>query len=56
MIKVLLADDHNIVRAGLRRIVEDSDDMEVVAEAEDGKTSCDQVEKGFAPSPFHSTH
>ncbi len=37
MIKVLLADDHDIVRAGLRHIVEDSGDMEVVAEAADGR-------------------
>ncbi len=35
-IRVLLADDHSIVRAGLRRIVEDSEDMEVIAEASDG--------------------
>ena len=33
MIKVLLADDHSIVREGLRRIVEESGDMEVIAEA-----------------------
>ena len=37
MIKVLLADDHSIVRAGLRRIVEEGGDMEVIAEAADGK-------------------
>jgi DNA-binding NarL/FixJ family response regulator len=36
MIKVLLADDHSIVRAGLRRIIEESGDMEVIAEAADG--------------------
>ncbi len=36
-IKVLLADDHSLVRAGLRRIVEDSGHMEVVAEAADGR-------------------
>jgi two-component system invasion response regulator UvrY len=36
LIKVLLADDHSIVRAGLRRIVEESGEMEVVAEAADG--------------------
>lgn len=36
MIKVLLADDHSIVRAGLRRIIEDSGEMEVIAEAADG--------------------
>jgi DNA-binding NarL/FixJ family response regulator len=37
MIKVLLADDHDIVRAGLRHIVEEISDMEVVAEAADGR-------------------
>ena len=37
MIKVLLADDHSIVRAGLRRIVEESGEMQVVAEASDGR-------------------
>jgi len=37
MIRVLLADDHSIVRAGLRRIVEESGDMEVIAEASDGR-------------------
>ena len=33
MIRVLLADDHSIVRAALARIVGDSGDIEVVAEA-----------------------
>jgi len=37
MIRVLLADDHAIVRAGLARIVEESGDIEVVAEASDGR-------------------
>ncbi|MDJ0782954.1 MAG: response regulator transcription factor [Desulfosarcinaceae bacterium] len=37
MIRVLLADDHSIVRAGLRRIVEESEDMTVVNEAADGR-------------------
>ncbi|MFZ0134615.1 MAG: hypothetical protein WAK95_18915, partial [Desulfobacterales bacterium] len=37
MIKVLLADDHSIVRAGLRRLIEESGDMEVVAESADGR-------------------
>lgn len=37
MIRVLLADDHGIVREGLRRIVEESGDMDVVAEAADGR-------------------
>ena len=43
MIKVLLADDHSIVRAGLRRVVEDSGDMVVVAEAADGHEAIQQA-------------
>ncbi len=35
-IRVVLADDHGIVRAGLRALLETQPDMEVVAEAEDG--------------------
>lgn len=35
-IKVLLADDHTIVRQGLRSLLEKEDDIMVVAEAEDG--------------------
>ncbi len=45
MIKVLLADDHSIVRAGLRRIVEESGDMEVIAEAADGREAIRLVRK-----------
>ena len=37
MIRVLLADDHSIVRDGLRRIIEDTEDIQVVAEASDGR-------------------
>ncbi len=36
-IRVLLADDHKIVRAGIRAILEQAGDIEVVAEAEDGE-------------------
>jgi DNA-binding NarL/FixJ family response regulator len=35
-VRILLADDHTLVRAGLRRILEDEVDFTVVAEAEDG--------------------
>jgi len=45
MIRVLLADDHSIVRAGLRRLVDESKDMEVIAEAADGGNAIQQVHK-----------
>jgi DNA-binding NarL/FixJ family response regulator len=43
-IRILIADDHTLVRAGLRRILEDEVDFEVVAEASDGAdaVSCAQ--------------
>jgi DNA-binding NarL/FixJ family response regulator len=34
--RILIADDHGIVRSGLRMLIERQVDMEVVAEAEDG--------------------
>jgi DNA-binding NarL/FixJ family response regulator len=37
MIRVLLADDHQLVRTGFRVILEIEDDIEVVGEASDGK-------------------
>ncbi len=38
-IKILLADDHSIVRQGLRALIEKQPGMEVIAEAEDGLTT-----------------
>ena len=38
-ITILLADDHGIVRAGLRALLEAQPDMEVVGEAADGPTA-----------------
>ena len=37
MIRVMLVDDHEMVRAGLRTAIELEDDMEVVAEAGSGE-------------------
>ena len=39
MIKVYLVDDHEIVRTGIRRILEDEKSFEVVGEAPDGETA-----------------
>lgn len=36
-IRIILADDHLVVRSGLRRLLEQNPDMEVVAEAESGE-------------------
>jgi DNA-binding NarL/FixJ family response regulator len=38
-IRVLLADDHAIVRAGIRQFLERSGDIQVVAEADDGEAA-----------------
>lgn len=39
MITVLLVDDHKLVRKGIRRLLDDSPDIRVVAEAESGEES-----------------
>jgi DNA-binding NarL/FixJ family response regulator len=40
-IRILLADDHTVMRAGLRLLLERQPDFEVVAEAEDGRRGVD---------------
>jgi len=42
-IKVLLADDHPVVREGLRTMLATAKDIEVVAEASDGQEAIDKV-------------
>jgi DNA-binding NarL/FixJ family response regulator len=43
VIRVLLADDHALVRNGLRGILEAQDDIEVVGEAEDGAQAVEEA-------------
>ena len=41
--RILIADDHGIVRGGLKLLIERQPDMEVVAEAEDGVDAFEQA-------------
>jgi DNA-binding NarL/FixJ family response regulator len=45
MIRVLIADDHAVVRRGLRTFLELQDEIEVVGEAEDGEQALAQAER-----------
>ena len=36
-IKILIADDHALLRQGIKRVLNFEDDLEVVGEAEDGQ-------------------
>jgi two-component system response regulator NreC len=40
---ILLADDHRILREGIRALIEDQEDMQVVGEAEDGQATLKMV-------------
>jgi DNA-binding NarL/FixJ family response regulator len=44
MIRLLIADDHQMVREGFRRIIQAHSDMEIVAEASDGDQLLEMVE------------
>ncbi|MGI5819740.1 MAG: response regulator [Armatimonadota bacterium] len=39
--RVVLADDHQVIREGLRNLIDDQSDMEVVAEASNGREAID---------------
>jgi DNA-binding NarL/FixJ family response regulator len=43
--RILIADDHSIVRSGLKKVLDAKPDMEVVAEAEDGHEAVDKALK-----------
>ena len=44
-IRILLADDHKITRQGLRSLLDENDDMEVLAEAENGRDAIELARK-----------
>ena len=45
IIHVLLADDHIVVRAGIRQFLEQSPDIQVIAEASNGQETCEMLEQ-----------
>jgi two-component system, NarL family, nitrate/nitrite response regulator NarL len=45
MIRIVIADDHPIVRDGLRKLLKLEDDFEVVGEAADGREVLDRVQE-----------
>ncbi len=45
MVRVLVVDDHAILRDGIRSLLESQDDIEVVGEASDGFEAIDRTEK-----------
>jgi len=45
MINVLLVDDHDLVRTGIRRLLDDVSGIQVYAEAKDGETAIQAVRK-----------
>jgi DNA-binding NarL/FixJ family response regulator len=48
MIRVLIADDHKIVRSGIRRMLEDHEDIQIVGEATDGHEA---IQKALETTP-----
>jgi DNA-binding NarL/FixJ family response regulator len=45
MIRVVIADAHHIMRQGLRALLERTDDIQIIGEAEDGQQACELVER-----------
>ena len=45
MIRVVVADDHHLVRQGIRALLERADDIQIVAEAPDGNEAVQLVEQ-----------
>jgi YesN/AraC family two-component response regulator len=42
-IKVFLADDHNLIRAGIKSLISEFSGIEVIGEAEDGREAIDKI-------------
>jgi DNA-binding NarL/FixJ family response regulator len=49
MIKILLAEDHQIVRNGIKNVLENDGAFEVIAETSNGKEALQLIEQGTSP-------
>ena len=47
MIKVLLTEDHNVVRNGIKSLLEKEDDLQVIAEATNARRALNLLEEGI---------
>ncbi len=55
-IRILLADDHTILRAGLKMMLNAQPDMEVVGEAQDGRHAISETQRSttrYRPYGYH---
>ncbi|NCC53114.1 MAG: response regulator transcription factor, partial [Spartobacteria bacterium] len=46
-IRVFLADDHIVFRQGLKTLLEDTDDVTVIGEADDGRKAVDMITRAW---------
>jgi len=49
MVKIILVEDHNVVRNGIRALLDKEDDIEVIAEAGNGKDALQLLTDGYKP-------
>jgi len=49
MIKIILADDHNIVRNGIKNLLEKENDIQIIGEATNGQQVLDMLDNGLIP-------
>jgi CheY-like chemotaxis protein len=56
MTKILIADDHEVVRAGLRALLSEQPNWQVVAEAADGQAAVAQTLQTAPTSPSSTIH
>ncbi|MGY3211399.1 response regulator [Mucilaginibacter sp. HD30] len=49
MIKIILADDHNIVRNGIKNLLEKENDIRIIGEATNGQEVLDMLNNGLIP-------